>query len=137
MSQSRKDYGTDAIIPQSNEALKRVTNVNAPFSTQALGNDFKNNQLLPENYDSIKEGDMLLRGNIQETVTEVIINGSGLEPVLESIVTEKPFVDIDMRETNEESPIETTYTKAELLADSCIVIKGVLHDSSIPNETPA
>lgn len=36
---SRKDYGTDAIVSKNNPVIKRVNQMNAPYSVQAVGAD--------------------------------------------------------------------------------------------------
>jgi len=67
MSMTRKDYGTDAIVPDSTELMKSVKQVNSPYSVQALGysltRDRMDSLVLPATRTELGSLDRVLQGN--------------------------------------------------------------------------
>lgn len=118
MSTQRKDYAEDAIVNHSSQAMRSITNLNAPHSIQASGADRLDQRLT--NYNNIKVGDRILLGNREEIVKEVQKS--------EDIVTNVHAVyDSGKQASETNDTINSYYTLDELKSGSMVIIKGIEH----------
>ena len=109
---ARKDYGAGAIVDASLETVKRVNNMNNPYSVQQLGLDKsglpKYQALSSAGLDALTANTRVFFGNREGVVASVNT------PVA-------TLVDCVIRIYDKtKTAIDTTYTKAELLASPTI-----------------
>lgn len=84
---ARKDYGANAIVDPSKEAVKRVNLMNTPFGVQQLGLLQSSGAYIPVediNYDNFKTNTRVLRGNKEGYVKAVTTSGVDPDFVLET-----------------------------------------------------
>tara|TARA_R110000772_G_scaffold19922_2_gene55391 strand:+ start:20991 stop:21362 length:372 start_codon:yes stop_codon:yes gene_type:complete len=113
---ARKDYGAGAVIDPSQETVKRINNMNNPYSVQQLGLDKSDDNgaspkyiaITSESLDALTANTRVLLGNREGVVKSV---NTPVATLVDCVITirDKEKVDID-----------TTYTKAELLASPII-----------------
>ena len=108
---TRKDYGSDAIVAENNETMKQVNTVNSPYSVQATGHDKVKANYIPvtsENLDALADNTRVLLGNKEGYVKSTLLStGDTAPPLVSAVITV-----LDKTKTE----IDTSYTKAELLA---------------------
>lgn len=108
MSVTRKDYGANAKVPASNPTMREISAINSPYSVQATGYDRDINPYIvldSAGLDLLKRGTRVLFGNKDGYVKTVTYDGSRV--LVSAVITT-----LD-KEKNE---VDTTYTKAEILA---------------------
>ena len=109
---ARKDYGAGAIVDASLETVKRVNSMNNPYSVQQLGLDKsgppKYAAITSASLDALPANTRVLLGNREGVVTSV---NTPVATLVDCVITI-----FDKTKT----AINTTYTKAELLASPTI-----------------
>jgi len=112
---ARNDYASDAIVPVSNETMKRVNTMNTPYSVQQLGLDKHPEQYIPvtsENLDAIVPNTRVAQGNIEKVVKTVNLT-VGAAPLISVVLMYLDDTDTEVTET---------WTKAELLASGNVFL---------------
>ena len=105
---ARKDYGSGAIVPENNETMKAINWINSPYSIQATGHDKVKDNLIEinsDNLDALAVNTRVLLGN-KPGYVKTVTDTPG-PPLVSAVIT------VLDKEKNE---VDTTYTKAELLA---------------------
>jgi hypothetical protein len=118
----RKDYAADAVVPSNNEVLKRINNINSPYSVQATGLDLtpadsrpsaraKAIELNSANLDALALNTRVLQGNRAGYVKAINKPASTLIDA-----------DIAFIQEGEGTEVVEKYTKQELLDSDNIVL---------------
>lgn len=111
---ARKDYGENAILPDSNPTLKRVKFINAPKSFQSLGlnhNKPKWLNVTEENIDALPTNTRYIEGNVEGHVESITTTGVDPDITLASLV---------LAYSKDGEKITKTLTRDELLASGTI-----------------
>lgn len=112
---ARKDYGSDAIIADNNETLKRVNTMNTPYSVQASGVDKIDGRLQvidSTTADSITARQRVLWGNKEGYIKSVTL-GADPFPLVSCVIA---YLD------KEKVEVTQTFTKAQLIAEHSLFI---------------
>lgn len=127
---SRKDYGSNAIVDQTSETMRRVNSMNAPFSIEATGHEHLKKNLVSitdeASLETLKTGMRVFNGNRQGYIKTITTASDGEEPptqIFSSMVVSFPAASGTYTDTDDDGDIDpelpvhdVTYTKASLLA---------------------
>ena len=108
---TRKDYGSNAVVADNNETLKRAVHVNEPFSLESTGALRAGDYVASKDisYATVTQGMRVLTGNAEGIVKSVTTSGVDPNFVLETVT-------ITYQGEGDATPREETKTVAALKA---------------------